>query len=60
MTESGGESHPPDCILLCTYTVEVVHAGGTFRRPLAHTPRLIVGIEFTRLSTLTGEVGARI
>lgn len=51
---------PADSILLGTYTVEVVHTGGTLRRLLAHAPRLTVGIEFARLSTLTGEVGARI
>lgn len=47
-------------ILISTHAVKVVHSGGAFGGPLAHTPRLVVGIQFARLSTFTGEVGARI
>lgn len=56
----GEQRRRADSVPVRTHAVEVVHAGGALRRLLARAPRLTVRIEFARLSTLTGEVGAGI
>lgn len=42
--------------IIRTHVIKLVQTGRTFRRLLTHTARLIVRIEFTRLSTFAWEI----